>query len=102
MIDTYHPLDARAAQDLETQASEIASALRVLQPKAQHRKGQLFALLYPVIVELLEKSVTQKAILKVLEAKGLKLHPTRFNELMASANKAHSKAGTETNEEGEA
>ena len=71
-----------ASSDIDAQAADMASALRTLKPKAQHRKAQLFFLLLPVIVELLQKNVTQKSILELLEAKGLKLHPTRFKELM--------------------
>ncbi|MBS7459044.1 hypothetical protein [Coralloluteibacterium stylophorae] len=70
--------------DISAQADEMASALRTLKPKVQHRRTQLFSLLYPVIVELLENSITQKSILEMLEEKGLKLHPSRFKELMAA------------------
>lgn len=66
------------------QASRCTDALKALQPKQQHQKAQLFALLYPTIVELLNKQVSQKAILEVLETQGLKLHPARFKELMAA------------------
>lgn len=65
-------------------AADIAAALRSLKPNEQHRKNQLFSLLYPVIVEMLEQNVTQKSILKKLEEMGLKLHPSRFKELMAA------------------
>jgi hypothetical protein len=74
--------------DLQTEAAGIATALRGLMPNEQHRKNKLFALLYPVIVEMLEQNVTQKAILKKLEEMGLKLHPSRFKELMAAEAKA--------------
>jgi hypothetical protein len=70
--------------DVQTQAADMVSALRTLKPNAQHRKSQLFSMLYPVIVELLENNVTQKAILELLQTKGLKLHPARFKELMAA------------------
>ncbi|RCS28605.1 hypothetical protein DEO45_15470 [Rhodanobacter denitrificans] len=70
--------------DVQTRVADIAAALRNLQPNEQHRKNQLFSLLYPVIVEMLEQNVTQKAILKKLEEMGLKLHPSRFKELMAA------------------
>ncbi|PZU25882.1 MAG: hypothetical protein DI584_12880 [Stenotrophomonas sp.] len=66
------------------QAGRCTDALKALQPKQQHQKAQLFALLYPTIVELLNKQVSQKAILEVLETQGLKLHPARFKELMAA------------------
>lgn len=70
-------------------AADITAALRNLKPNELHRKNQLFSLLYPVIVEMLEQSVTQKAILKKLEEMGLKLHPSRFKELMAAEAKAN-------------
>lgn len=83
-------------EDVHAHAADIASALRSLTPNEQHRKNQLFSLLYPVIVEMLEQNVTQKAILKTLEEKGLKLHPARFKELMAAEAKASSgEAGAE-------
>ena len=67
------------------QAADIAAALRSLKPNRQHHNSQLFAILYPVIVEMLDHKVTQKAILKTLDEHGLKLHPARFKELMANA-----------------
>lgn len=77
-------------------AADIAAALRSLKPNDQHRKGQLFSLLYPVIDEMLKQNVTQKSILKKLEEMGLKLHPSRFKELMAAEAKASAGvAGTE-------
>ena len=83
--------------DIHAQAAEMASALRTLKPNAQHRKNQLFSLVYPVILELIKKNVTQKAILEKLEEMGLKLHPSRFKELMAAAAKVT--AGDATAEE---
>lgn len=85
-------------QDVQANADDIAAALRSLQPNEQHRKNQLFSLLYPVIVEMLEQKVTQKAILKKLEEMGLKLHPSRFKELMAA--EATATAGAAGTEEG--
>ncbi|WP_303748454.1 hypothetical protein [Stenotrophomonas pigmentata] len=70
--------------DLQTQADSIADALRSLKPNEQHRKSQLFSLLYPVISDLLQHNVTQKSILEKLGEMGLKLHPARFKELMAA------------------
>ncbi|WP_312226474.1 MULTISPECIES: hypothetical protein [Gammaproteobacteria] len=67
---------------LQDQAKRCTDALKALQPKQQHRNAQLFAMLYPTILDLLGRQVTQKAILEVLQAQGLKLHPARFKELM--------------------
>ncbi|EIM03325.1 hypothetical protein [Rhodanobacter thiooxydans] len=72
------------AENLQTQAQRCKDALLGLQPKIQHQKNQLFTMLYPVIVELLEKRVSQKDILAVLQAQGLKLHPSRFKALMTA------------------
>ena len=72
------------AEDLQTQANRCKEALLGLQPKIQHQKNQLFTMLYPVIVELLEKRVNQKDILAVLQTHGLKLHPSRFRALMTA------------------
>lgn len=69
---------------LQDQANRCADALKALQPKQQHRNAQLFAMLYPTILDLLDRQVTQKAILEVLQEQGLKLHPARFKELMAA------------------
>jgi hypothetical protein len=74
--------------DVQAHAADIAAALRSLKPNEQHRKNQLFSLLYPVILEMLAQNVTQKSILEMLEAKGLKLHPSRFKELMQAEGKA--------------
>lgn len=70
--------------DMQAQAERCKKALLSLQPKIQHQKNQLFTILYPVIVELLEKRVNQKDILAVLQAHGLKLHPSRFKALMTA------------------
>ena len=68
-----------------SEAADIAAALRSLKPNRQHHDSQMFAILYPVIVEMLDQKVTQKAILKTLGEHGLKLHPARFKDLMANA-----------------
>lgn len=87
--------------DLQFEADDIMEALRELQSNPQHRKGQLFSLLYPAIVERLEKNVTQKAILTTLAEKGLKLHPVRFKEMMATeAQKIHGIPGSGGDREG--
>lgn len=84
------------AEDLQAQANRCREALLGLQPKIQHQKNQLFTMLYPVIVELLEKRVSQKDILAALQAQGLKLHPSRFKALMTAqaARTDHSLAPT--------
>ena len=90
-MTTHDGTHDHALSDVEIEASDIASALRSLKPHAQHRKSQLFSLLYPVILEMLAQNVTQKAILELLKTKGLKLHPSRFKELLeaeAGANKS--------------
>jgi len=74
--------------DVQAHAANIASALRSLKPNEQRRKNQLFSLLYPVIVEMLAQNITQKSILEKLDEMGLKLHPSRFKELMAAEAKA--------------
>ena len=70
--------------DLAAKALQAKEALLTLQPKVQHQKTELFTLLYPTIVELLNKHVSQKAILGMLQTQGLKLHPSRFKALMAA------------------
>lgn len=84
MTNLAYPVADDHLADINAQADDMASALRTLKPKVQHRRTQLFSLLYPVIVELLENSITQKSILEMLEEKGLKLHPSRFKELMVA------------------
>lgn len=79
--------------DVHAHAADIAAALRDLKPNDQHRKNQLFTLLYPVIIEMLKQSVTQKAILEKLGEMGLKLHPSRFKELMTAEAKANAVEG---------
>lgn len=75
-------------EDIRSQAADIAAAIRNLKPNQKHRKNQLFSLLYPAILEMMAKSVTQKSILELLEAKGLKLHASRFKELLEIERKA--------------
>lgn len=68
--------------DLTGEAADIKTFVHSLKASRQQRRNQLFSLVYPAIVDALKRSVTQKAILEALEAKGLKLHPSRFKELM--------------------
>lgn len=78
----------RSPSDIDAQAADMAAALQALKPNARCIKSQLFSRLYPVIADRLKASVTQKAILEMLEAHGLKLHPARFKELMEMEAKA--------------
>lgn len=71
-----------ASSDLNAKADQAKVALLALQPNFRHQKTELFTLLYPTILELLNKHVSQKAILEVLQTQGLKLHPSRFKALM--------------------
>ncbi|MBB5766518.1 hypothetical protein [Xanthomonas euroxanthea] len=71
-----------AATSVQSQAERIAMSLRTLKPNPKRQKEELFALLYPVITELMDQGITQKAILAMLSKKGLKLHPARFKELL--------------------
>ena len=79
-----HDSAIHSPEDVQTQANRMATALRTLKPNPKHQKSQLFTQLYPVIVELLEGNVTQKAILNMLATQGLKLHPARFKEMLSS------------------
>lgn len=89
--------------DLAAKALQAKEALLTLQPKVQHQKTELFTLLYPTIVELLNKHVSQKAILDMLQTQGLKLHPSRFKALMADhAKAAESSQAQRLDEEGTA
>lgn len=74
--------------NLDEQLETIIHALRSLKPSPKHQKHILFSKLYPVVVDLIKANVTQKAILEVLEQNGLKLHPSRFKELMEAEAKA--------------
>ena len=92
-----------AGGHLAAKALQAKEALLTLQPKAQHQKAELFTLLYPTIVELLNKHVSQKAILDMLQTQGLKLHPSRFKGLMAAhAMAARSSQDHRSDEEGPA
>lgn len=85
-------------KDLQADTDDIAAALRTLKPNKQQCVIHLFSQLYPVIREMLDQKVTQKAILEVLEAKGLKLHPSRFKALMSAEASANSNSVTATQE----
>lgn len=82
--------DASTAPFLDSTNAEIEKIkdeLRALAPNKRALIAQRFADLYPVIEEMKLKNVTQKSILLVLEKNGLKLHPARFNKLMAEVKK---------------
>ncbi|MEL1263063.1 hypothetical protein [Pseudoxanthomonas putridarboris] len=83
-MKTHDNVLHKAIENVEDQARRFKEALLTLQPKAQHQKTELFTLLHPTIVELLNRHVSQKAILDMLQAQGLKLHPSRFKALMAA------------------
>lgn len=73
---------------LDEQLETITHALRNLKPSSKHQKNILFSKLYPLVVDLIKANVTQRSILEVLEQNGLKLHPSRFKELMDAEAKA--------------
>lgn len=81
-MDNKASLSAPPENDLMEQINRCAAALDALQASPRHQVADKFALLYPKILELRGRKVTQKAILEVLAANGLKLHPARFKELM--------------------
>lgn len=64
--------------------ASVAAELRSLKPNRLHLKRQKFKQLYPIIVEMLEKHITQKSILAILAKRDLKLHPAVFKEWMAA------------------
>lgn len=76
--------------ELECEFERIAAALHSLKPNPLHRKRQLFKRLHPVILEMIEAQVTQKAILATLAQHGLKLHPSLFKEWMGAEAEARS------------
>lgn len=84
----------------ESQAklADIKAAVRNLKPNRQQCVAHLFSELYPVIREMLDQKVTQKSILEVLEAHGLKLHPSRFKALMQAEASANSNNVTTSQE----
>lgn len=77
----------KQASSVAAQAERIAMSLRTLKPNPKQQKEELFALLYPVINDLMNQGITQKAILAMLSKKGLKLHPARFKELLEQHSK---------------
>lgn len=81
-MDNKASLSARPGNSLMEQITRCTEALDALQASPRHQVADKFALLYPKILELRGRKVTQKAILEVLAANGLKLHPARFKELM--------------------
>lgn len=62
---------------------EIDEQLNVLEPNQRELKRQMFSDLYPKIVARLNAGVTKKAILDLLATCGLKMHPAKFNKLLA-------------------
>lgn len=83
-------------ESIDAQAEQIANALRALKPNPKQQKEALFAALYPTIIERIQADVTQKSILELLAAQGLKLHPARFKELLAVEKKKRESASTTT------
>ena len=77
-MKTNDTIQRTTGETLETQVDRYTEALLTLQPQAKHQKNELFTRLYPTIVALLSKHVSQKAILDMLQTQGLKLHPSRF------------------------
>ena len=67
------------------QAEIISKALRELQPTLRQQKDQLITILYPDIMASIASGVTQKQIRAQLATYGIKLHPTRFKQIMSAA-----------------
>lgn len=81
-------------EDIQTRADRIAKELNRLEPNHKQQKQELFSRLYPTITERLAANVTQKDILALLAANGLKLHASRFKELMQAEEMARSNGTT--------
>lgn len=62
---------------------EIDEQLNVLKPNQRELKRRMFSELYPKIIARLNAGVTKKAILDLLATCGLKMHPAKFNKLLA-------------------
>lgn len=75
---------------IQQQAEIIANALRKLKPTPRQQKEQLIAILYPDIVASIKSGVTQKQIRAQLASFDIKLHPSRFKQLMGAAAEAQS------------
>lgn len=73
---------------IQQQAEVIANALRKLKPTPRQQKEQLIAILYPDIVASIKSGVTQKQIRAQLASFDIKLHPSRFKQLMEAAAEA--------------
>lgn len=83
---TTPPITAFATEGtIQQQAEVIANALRKLKPTPRQQKEQLIAILYPDIVASIKSGVTQKQIRAQLASFGIKLHPSRFKQLMGAA-----------------
>jgi hypothetical protein len=88
-------ITTKQPSSVAAQAERIAMSLRTLKPNPKQQKEELFSLLYPLITDLMDQGITQKAILAMLSKKGLKLHPSRFKELLEQ----YSKQGIKINSE---
>lgn len=69
-------------EDAQKTIAGIGKEMQALAPNPRELKRQMFAQLYPIIVERLDAGVTQKAILDLLAKHELKMHPAKFKRLM--------------------
>lgn len=70
-------------EDTLQTVEEIDEQLNALKPNQRELKRRMFSELYPKIVARLNAGVTKKAILRLLATSGLKMHPAKFNKLLA-------------------
>jgi len=77
-------------------AEDLIKALDALESGEQQQKSALFAQAYPGIVRAIARKVSQKDILAALSRGGLKLHPTRFREMLEFEQKLRDDRGERT------
>lgn len=79
-MDTKH---SNPAQDDHAKWKEaVLAELGALEPKSQHQASTKFAELYDMVEAKLSSNVSKKAVMQTLAKHGLKLHPSRFKELL--------------------
>lgn len=77
----------------ETHLNELFKLLDALEPNEKKKKDDAFSDAYISIANAIARKVPQRAILKALEAGGLKLHPARFKQRFIEESQKRNKNG---------
>ncbi|MCW5297698.1 hypothetical protein DXT88_05865 [Herbaspirillum lusitanum] len=77
-----------------SEINDIIAGLKLLQPNSRQVKVEKFRVLFPVIKEVLDDNVPQRAVIDYLASQGLKLSPNTFRAMFEAESQRMQNPGT--------